>query len=248
MRCIIEEFRDVLTNSIGLMAIFTLLYNNYKVIDRSLTQLRKTNTLNLPIYAVDNAYPTLTPRLVSRLVNKHGITLIGDRVNRGLSGGYNELINHFKDVRYAILFDCDSYPVTKGWDDALISVIQHPNVAYLSLMFDIAKNEMKERGFTPWRHESGHVIWRPKQACVQSISCADLDYLRQIGGLKEPKKYYGGLESMMFKYWNDAHQIGYIDGVYEEQNKSDVDNKYIEYKWKYAHEGYTGSFDDYLNG
>lgn len=233
------------------MVIFTLLYNDYKVIDRSLTQLRATNTLNLPIYAVDNAFPTLSPRLVSRLKNKHGLTIIGERVNRGLAGGYNELINTFKDIRYAILYDCDSNPVTKGWDAALMSVIQHENAAYLSLMFDVAKREMKERGFTPWLHnESGHVVWKPHAPCVQSVSCADLDYIRSVGGLSEPKKYYGGLEAHMWRHWNNQHQIGYIDGVYEEQanNAPDVNTDYREYKWKYAHEGYKGSFDEYLMG
>jgi hypothetical protein len=228
--------------------IFTLLYNDYKVIDASLTQLRKTNTLSLPIVAVDNDFPTLTNAQVTRLKNKHGLTIIGKRVNRGLSGGYNELIHAHPDIRYAILFDCDSYPITEGWDKAMMDVIQSPQVAYISLMFDVAKREMQERGFTPWRHESGHVIWRPKQACVQSISCADLDYIRIIGGLKEPKKYYGGLEGFMFRYWNDAHQIGYIDGVYETQQPQHVKiaPAYRAYKWAYAHEGYNGSFDEFL--
>ena len=231
------------------MAIFTLLYNDYKVIDRSLTQLRATNTLNLPIYAVDNAFPTLSPRLVSRLKNKHGLTIIGERVNRGLAGGYNELINTFKDIRYAILYDCDSNPISTGWDEAMMTIIQEPHVAYLSIMFAVAKREMRERGFTPWLHEaSGHVIWRPAHPCVQSVSCADLDYLRSVGGLAEPNRYYGGLEAHMWRHWNDQHQIGYIDGVYEEQanNAPDVNPHYRNYKWKYAHEGYKGSFDEYL--
>jgi GT2 family glycosyltransferase len=230
------------------MVIFTLLYNKYSVINASLAQLRKTNVLNLPIIAVDNNYPNLSQAQVTRLKNKYGLTIIGERVNRGLSGGYNELINSNPNVKYAILFDCDSYPITKGWDKALIDVIQSPKVAYLSLMFDVAKGEMQERGFTPWEHESGVVIWKPKQACVQSISCADLDYLREIGGLKEPKKYYGGLESMMFKYWNDDKQIGYVDGFYEVQHPYDlkVDAKYKAYKWAYAHDGYNGSFEDFL--
>lgn len=228
------------------MAIFTLLYNEYKIIDKSFSQLRKTNTLNLPIYAVDNDYPFLTPKMVNKLQKKYDITIIGTRYNRGLTGGYNELIKEVK-VDYAILYDCDSYPVTPGWDNALTTVIKNQNVAYLSLMFDIAKREMTDRGFTPWQC-GDYVVWRPHTACVQSISCADLSYLRLIGGLHEPKKYYGGLEAYMFKYWNDQHQIGYIDGYFETQihGNTDINPLYTEYKWKYAHEGYEGSFDDYL--
>lgn len=228
------------------MAIFTLLYNEYKVIDKSFSQLRKTNTLNLPIYAVDNDYPFLTPEMVKKLQKKYNITIIGSRYNRGLTGGYNELIKEVK-VDYAILYDCDSYPVTPGWDKALTTVIKNHNVSYLSLMFDIAKREMTERGFTPWQC-GDYVVWRPHTAGVQSISCADLSYLRLIGGLHEPKKYYGGLEGYMFNYWNDQHQIGYIDGYFETQihGNSDINPLYTEYKWQYAHKGYEGSFDDYL--
>ncbi len=227
--------------------IFTLLYNNYKVIKRSLEQLRSTGTLNLPIVALDNHYPHLTKSQKTRLKNKFDLTIIDEGENLGLSGGYNRLIKEYPELDYVILYDCDSNPDSKGWDAALMDVIQHPKLAYCSLMFDNAKREMKERGFEPWQNGE-HVIWRPKQACQQSVSCADLNYLRTIGGLQEPKKYYGGLESCMFKYWNDQHQIGYIDGVYETQlhEADDTDPRYKRYKWDYAHQGYGGSFNEWL--
>jgi len=227
--------------------IFTILYNNYKVIKRSLTKLRKTDSLGLPIIALDNHYPTLTKGQKTRLKNMFDLTILDAGENLGLSGGYNYIIEQYPEEDYAILYDCDSNPETQGWDKALLDTIQHSKVAYLSLMFDNAKREMKERGFNPWQCGE-HVIWTPKEACQQSISCADLNYLRRIGGLQEPKKYYGGLESKMFKYWTPQHQIGYIDGVYETQlhGKDDTDPKYKEYKWKYAHQGYGKSFDEYL--
>jgi predicted O-methyltransferase YrrM len=227
-------------------AIFTLLYNDYSVIDESLAQLKKTATLDLPIYAVDNAYPFLTEKMVDKLKKKYVLNIINARHNRGLAGGYNELVNEV-DADYAILFDCDSYPDTHGWDEAMMTVIKDEQMAYACLMFDIARNEMIDRGFTPWQC-GPHVVWRPHSACVQSISCADLSYLREIGGLQEPKKYYGGLEGHMFHYWDDRHQIGYIDGYYETQRRGDsvINPLYTEYKWKYAHEGYDGSFDEFL--
>ena len=227
-------------------AIFTLLYNEYGVIDESLAQLKRTSTLDLPIYAIDNAYPFLTEKMVAKLKKKYGLHIINARHNRGLAGGYNELIKEV-DADYAILFDCDSYPDTKGWDEAMVSCIKHKALAYVCLMFDVAKREMIERGFTPWQC-GPHVIWQPHTACVQSISCADLSYLREIGGLQEPKKYYGGLEGRMFQYWNSHHQIGYIDGLYETQRcgTEAINPLYREYKWKYAHEGYDGSFDEFL--
>lgn len=227
--------------------IFTLLYNNYKVINRSLAKLRKTNTLDLPIVALDNHYPTLTKSQKTRLKNKFDLTILDVGENLGLSGGYNYLVEQHPKLEKAILYDCDSNPETKGWDEALMDVIQNPDIAYISLMFETAKREMKERGFTPLQYGK-HVVWQPKRACVQSISCADLNYLRSIGGLQEPKKYYGGLESMMFKYWNDKHKLVYIDGVYETQlnQDNDVDEEYVKYKWEYAHKGYNGSFENWI--
>lgn len=227
--------------------IFTILYNNYKVINRSLSKLRKTNVIDLPIVALDNHYPTLTKAQKTRLKNKFDLTVLDAGENLGLSGGYNYLIEQYSELEYAILYDCDSNPETKGWDKALIDTIQYSDVAYLSLMFDTAKREMQERGFTPIQYGE-HVIWNPKQACQQSISCADLKYLRSVGGLQEPKKYYGGLESTMFKYWNDKHKIGYIDGVYETQlhGQDETDEIYRAYKWAYAHQGYNGSFEQFI--
>lgn len=227
--------------------IFTLLYNNYKVINRSLTRLRETNTLDLPIVALDNHYPTLKKAQKTRLKNKFNLTIFDAGENLGLSGGYNYLINAHHELKQAILFDCDSNPDTKGWDEALMEIIKYPDIAYISLMFETAKREMRERGFTPIQY-GNHVVWRPKQACMQSISCADLDYIRSIGGMQEPKKYYGGLESTMFKYWNDKHKLVYIDGVCETQlnGEDDVDPFYKDYKWEYAHNGYNGSFEDFI--
>ncbi len=60
----------VVRKKIKTQAIFTLLYNEYEIIERSMQQLRNTNTLNLPIYAVDNAYPFLTVEMVENLKSK----------------------------------------------------------------------------------------------------------------------------------------------------------------------------------
>ena len=236
----------VVRKKIKTQAIFTLLYNEYEIIERSMQQLRNTNTLNLPIYAVDNAYPFLTVEMVERLKSKYNITIIGERYNRGLSAGYNELINTL-NFDFAILYDCDSYPITQGWDAAMMDVIQHENVKYLCLMFDICRREMIERGYHQW-HYMNYEIWQPTQACTQSISCADLKFLRNIGGLEEPKKYYGGLESTMFKHWNDINRIGYLNNYFENQinNVEEVNPLYRQYKWEYAHKGYDGSFDDFI--
>lgn len=228
------------------LALFTILYNEFDVIDYSLSQLRKTTDRKCDIYAVDNDYPFLNNEMVDQLVKKYDITLIGTRYNRGSAAGFNELINEVK-LDYAILYDCDSNPVTKGWDTAMLTLVKNTNLAAMSLMLEgVSKREMTERGYTKWHYEN-YTIWKPHTACMQSTGIYDLNYLRQIGGAQQNKKYYGGSEGYMFRLWNDEHQLGYLDNYYEEKLYSEKINPlYTEYKWKYAHDGYDGSFDDFL--
>ena len=228
-------------------AVFTLLYNSFEVIDTSFSQLVKTAGVDLQIYALDNAYPNLSAKDVAKLVRKYKIKLVSkERVNRGLSGGYNEIINALPEISYAILYDCDSYPITFNWAREMFNVVENSEFRYLCLMFDHAKKEMIERGFTPIQTAGGNVVWNPHRACIQSISCANLEYLRFCGGLHEPKKYYGGLELAMWQNWNPANKIGYLDGYFESSIPALVDPKYTAYKFAYAHHGYMGSFDEYL--
>ncbi len=106
-------------------------------------------------------YPFLTVEMVENLKNKYNITIISERYNRGLSAGYNELINTL-NFDFAILYDCDSYPITQGWDAAMMDVIQHDNVKYLCLMFEICRREMIERGYHQWQYMN-YEIWQPTQ-------------------------------------------------------------------------------------
>lgn len=230
------------------MTVFTLLYNNFNVIDYSLTKLRITSHLNLNIVALDNHFPNLTADAKKILCDKFDIELYDKGENLGLSGGYNFLISEKKSLSHAILYDCDSNPETNGWDNAIKTAFEDNRLAYTSLTFDVCEREFKERGFNEWQTISGINMVTPNQACVQSVGGVDLEYLRFIGGLQEPKKYYGGLEGKMFNYWNDNHRLGYLKDFREGKEGANklVDNDYIQYKYKYAHQGYDGSYDDYL--
>lgn len=238
--------KEVINNQEATTDILTILYNEYDVIDYSFSQLIKTTDRKCKIFAVDNDYPFLNLEMVDQLVKKYDITLIGTRYNRGSAAGFNELINEIK-LDYAILCDCDSNPITKGWDAAMYTIAENTNIAVMSLMLDgISKIEMTERGHTKWNYQN-YTIWTPHAACMQAMGIYDLNYLRKIGGAQQNKKYYGGSEAYMFSLWNHEHQIGFLDDFYEQKLYSEKINPlYTQYKWEYAHKGYDGSFDDFL--
>lgn len=227
--------------------IFTLLYNNFNVIDKSLEQLKKTTVLDLPIMAMDNHYPLITEEEKNILIKKYNLIVLDEGENLGLSAGFNMLVNTF-DCKTAIFYDIDSFPVTHGWDAAMMSSLEDKRLAFCSLYFDIAKRELSERGCVEWVNANGLTMLQPKQAGVQSVSAANIEYLKSIGGLQEPRKYYGGFEIQMFNYWNDEHRISYIKDYYEDKEYFNnlVDPQYTAYKFAYAHNGYKGSFDDFL--
>lgn len=230
------------------MKVFTLLYNNFNVIDSSLMQLRITSHLPLEIIALDNHYPGLTKDAKQLLKEKFDLTIYDEGENLGLSAGYNYLINKYPEEKHVILYDCDSYPITHGWDKAIQTALQDNKLAYCSLVFEVCEREFKERGFKEWQTSTGIRMITPSQACVQSVSGADLDYIRQIGMMQEPKKYYGGFEGKMFNYWNELHRIGYLKDFreYKEYHNRLEDNRYTSYKYAYAHKDYQYSFDEYL--
>jgi hypothetical protein len=230
--------------------IFTLLYNNAKVLRRSFTQLQKTVTGDYKIIALDNHYPLITDRQKAAIVKKFDITVHDSGKNLGLHEGYNTLLKQYPDVDKVILFDCDSMPKRKGWNEMMVDVLGYPNIAYCCLENEVANREMLERGYRYWRQKD-HIFLQPHKPCVMSITATTQTFLNKVGGLQEPNKYYGGLEAAMWKYFNETEKMVYIKGVDEiriEGNLKDLqDPQYREYKWKHAHEGYKHSFNTFLS-
>lgn len=157
--------------------------------------------------------------------------------NVGLSQGYNYLVNqiNLKDEDIIIGIDLDVYPITPGWGQALADVASNPIVGWASLTFPVVDREMNERGFDIGIINGRNVKF-PRQTCMSSICGVRAEMWKTLGGINEPKKYYGGAECAtnpkivaLGKRW------AYLPDFREEHTPlTGSEPLYAQWKWKYA--------------
>lgn len=181
----------------------TLGYAPARVLLACLDQVYQTIGVDVEHHLLNNHYPVDMVRndtLVESICKAYKIRYHDLGHNSGLSGGYNYLIANLRTEPDDIIIglDPDTFPVTPNWGRALVSVLQQDKrIAWASLMNPPAEPELKQRGYVP-EMVGGELVWHAQQACVNSICAWRAGTLQELGGLQEPKKYYGGIESMMF--------------------------------------------------
>lgn len=202
---------------------------------------------------LNNHYPLPTPEAASenlrRLCQEYGIHLLDAGENLGLHRGFNYVLDAigWPQGSAVIGYDPDTCPETKGWDSALFKAIEDDStVVWASLFNSISKREMIDRTF-----KIDGRLWVPNSPVINSICAWRMDWLKDVGGLTEGNKYYGGLECAM---WNNLDQKTkrwvFLQDFHEVRMaglETSVDAAYTAYKWEHAHEGYPGSFDDFLH-
>lgn len=231
--------------------ILTISYHNEKVAKTAYEQLCKTvSGKPTKVILLDNNYPLIKDKnYIKDLCALYDFEYVNVGQNLGLHHGYNHLISLLpKEVESFICYDGDSYPVTPGWDEALLKVHQDPNIIWSSLHNEHSYKEINERGYTPVNlfGIQGRLTHRP---VINSICAFRKSWIESVGGLTEPSKYYGGLEVAMFqriphgKYWI------FLDDYSETRiNNADLisDPLYTQYKWEHAHLGNPLSFEEWL--
>ena len=216
-------------------------------------QIYKTIGIDVTHHVLNNHYPVNekeNDESIRSYCDNRGIVYHDLKENVGLSSGYEYLMRQaapFAD-EIVILADPDVYPITEGWGRALLSVASDPRVGIASLMFSTVKREMIERGYDELS-VSGHRVWRGHQACMNSICAMRRSRLEFIGGLQEPKKYYGGAEGSLAPRLKKANWDWVYLADYWEQYHESVASEpiYREYKIEYALMNSTNlSFKDWL--
>lgn len=228
-------------------------FANPLVMARTFDMIRATATENLPWLVLNQHYPLPSKHAYQcsllELAEKHRFQLFDTGENVGLSAGYNFLINMLENDDIVIALDPDVLPATTGWDKALIDCFQDPRNVWASLANEISFGQIDERGYTT-EISNGYKLRIPKTAVVNSMSAWRVSWLRSAGGIKEPRKYYGGLECCMWTKLDQVNKRWVFLQHYWEHKSEDlpplVDNWYHAYKWAYATEGEERSFEEYL--
>lgn len=237
--------------------VVTLGFANPATINASMERLYSTRALEFTHVLVDQHFPLPSEAACSlnllRLTEQYRCSYLNPGYNLGLASGFNYAVAEMrmKPEDIVIGFDPDCMPVTPGWDDALFEVLAcHPDVGWASLGNDVSEREMRERGFETRAH-GGSEIWLTQHAVVNSICAWRVSWLQAVGGLQEPNKYYGGLESRMFPLLAQrGYRWAFLPAFREERHEpteKTKDPEYRDYKIAHAHTGeWKGDFKSFL--
>lgn len=231
--------------------LLTISYHNEKIADVSYDQLVKTMINDkCKVLLLDNNYPLLKDKeYIKEICKKYGFEYHNVGYNLGLHEGYNYLIKHLpKDCTSFIAYDGDSYPITLDWHIPLLKLHNDPLVVWSSLYNYHSYGEMDQRSY---RNEviQGYNCRVPLAPVVNSICAFKTAWIKAVGGLQEPSKYYGGLEVAMWRLKQPNLKWAFLNDYKEESvpNIFDIqDVVYTQYKVAHAHKGNPLSFAEYL--
>jgi len=174
--------------------------------------------------------------------------------NLGLHGGFNWVLNkiNVQPGDLVIGYDPDSWPISSGWDMALLTAVRDPRVGWASLWGPWVDQDMADRkakGLLD-RIDVGHIeTWAIRAPIMNSVCAFRGDFLKASGGLHENYHWYGTLEIAMWSHLqkNNMRWV-FLPGWREDHTAHfEQDPEYRRWKWYYVHERkFNGSFADYV--
>lgn len=230
--------------------LLTCSYANELVAEKSYSQLVKTMVKDpLPVWLWDNIYPLNQPMTMQKICSKYNFLYMSMNDmggNVGMYAAYNFMINSLPDdCEVAVFYDGDQFPVQENWHLALIKAVKDYGYRCVTLNNHISQREMIERGFDSVE-VGGLRLQIPRQACTNTICAFDVEFLRETGGIRGGKMYYGGNEIEMWPQLQ--YKWAFLTDFWDdfEQCKRLHDWQYEQYKLLYAHKGMDMSFENYL--
>lgn len=173
---------------------------------------------------------------------QHNIKTLDAGKNLGLHEGFNYCLKQIplKSEDVVIGYDPDSYPVTPGWDMALITAMLDKKIGWASLMAPWLDEPMKTRSIKK-RFVNQVEVWIQPDPIMNSICSWQADYLLKVGGLYEKLHWYGGLEVWQWESLvKNNLQWAFLPGWREDHRLHwQQDELYKVWKWRYAAEHQT---------
>lgn len=229
------------------MAVFavTIGFMPARIIERSLRAYAATRNGSLAYrhVLVDAHYPIDKERNraeIRRVCADLGVEVLDPGRNLGLHGNFNWALQQLAptDGDVVIGYDGDSMPITPGWDMALVRAIlgsRDRQVVWASLMNPRSEVDLLDRGFDRSLADGFIELYLTRTAVMNSVCAWSVGWLRSVGYLDEPIKWYGHLESCMWQKLG-AKRWAFLPGWREvDDPRDDHDRAYVVYKWEIAH-------------
>lgn len=223
-----------------------------RIWEKSCIQYYKTSNRETKHIFVDAHYPLNeyeNRRALWRVCCDYGVSVVDPGRNLGGADGFNYALGMI-DVKpndIIIGYDPDSCPIDAGWDGALAdAILLDAKINWTSLLSVRAKPELQARGYEK-RMVSHLEVWKANRPVVNSICAFRGSWLETIGGLRQPSRWYGGLEAEMFQNLRGGEWC-FLPGWRESDEIRDKqDREYLWYKWKHAHlKEWDGDFRSYV--
>jgi hypothetical protein len=235
----------------------SLCHQNIRIVRKSLERFYASKNPHCAVHhiLVDQCYPLpdryQVRKELEQISKEFGCQLLSPGQNLGLHKGWNWAMNQFPiaDDDVWIGYDPDSYPITPGWDMALVTAIAYGgDVGWASLLNQPATWQVPQQGYRE-RQINQLRAWQVDRPAVNSVCAWRGDFLRRSGGLSEPMAFYGHLESAMWIHLGHMNlKWVFLPGWTEDERlKVEEDRVYQLYKWHHAiTQKWPGSFEDFL--
>lgn len=192
-------------------------------------------------FVIDNAYPgVVIPNANLRFKENVGL-------KRAFNYALDKFVRYYPDDSILVGYDPDSFPLTKGWLQALyLGMLEHPKLSVLSL----SHVKMRGRNFVPheWNNSEPRIGFRG-QPDYMNITAWRLGFLRRIGGLPMKGDLYGPVEHPTYEA---TRKLGvtppaYLLDFYEGNCPLPPDPEYKEWKELTSSRRVEMSFKEFVN-
>lgn len=205
---------------------------------------------------IDNHYPVdqeNNSRRLKELAAKYGCIYVDSGKDLGLHEGVNNAMKvvGVKSEDFFIGCDPDDRP-SHGWIQALVrTMTADPSIAVLGLNFWVIEWR-KGQGALTEKQVGEDTVWVHPGVEMWNIAAFRTSWLLEIGGLKQPNAYYGGLEAHLHHHMAiRGLKLAYLPEYRSDAAALDRDNPLFfdaDYRqWKTDHvAGFKGSFEEWL--
>ena len=239
------------------MSVFKLvpLFSDVMLLSCGLELQNNLATVDCPIYVIDDCWP------LNRQSNLDGLEVLRRRwpnlkvitnpKNLGIHEGLNYACSQLPLVAGDILVISapDSVPLQKGWDEALVKVLEgHARIAYVGAN----SYAIDETPGVEWIYRKvngvGIKIASNRPAMFHTTAWK-WDFIKKVGGFTQPCAYYGHIESAMYSRLAEHNMMMAYLCDYNEDFRLQPFHGDLYFAWKQAqaHSGsFKGSFGEWL--